>query len=110
MCFKEPDMPKVTSGGFSDQTLPVQDELPFPDEAVPVVEDNSEHDPDRGNGPDPVADEAVPDEQEADAGYSSYSVRDLVELCKARGVAYSGPAGTLPKDALAARLSALPKE
>lgn len=118
MCFKEREMPKNTvGGGYSDKSLPVPE-----DEAVPYAEDNAEHDPDRGNGPDQPelpfsegqgTEETVPaasDNTDAASDYSSYSVRDLVELCKARGIAYSGPAGTLPKDALAARLSEPPKE
>lgn len=115
MCGTERNMARSTvEGGYSDQYEPADPaDDQDPDEAVPVVEDDPGHDPDRGNGSDPAAEETVPaasDNTDAASDYSSYSVRDLVELCKARGIAYSGPAGTLPKDALAARLSEPPKE
>lgn len=114
MCFKEREMPKTTTGGgYSNQyepAAPADDQEPA--EAVPYAEDNAEHDPDRGNGPDqpelpfedeaPEAQGAESDEEQPD--YSAYAVRDLVDLCKERGVAYSGPSGTLSKADLVARL------
>jgi hypothetical protein len=38
--------------------------------------------------------------------YNALAVKDLVELCKARGIAYSGTSGTLTKDELATRRKA----
>lgn len=96
-CFKERDMPKNTvEGGYTNQALGT------PEDAPGV----------QGTEPGEDLGEDTPEEKaaEVEGDYSTYTVRDLVEACKERGLSYSGPNGTLAKDELVARLNEQPQE
>lgn len=113
MCYRERAMPTNTTGGYSNQ---------HDADLVASQQDAEAADPPADDAPEPTADEAGPDpvhvqdnvqESPEDApaeaddkpDYSAYAVRDLIDLCKERGITYSGPSGTLPKGTLVARLS-----
>lgn len=73
--------------------------------AEPVSAQVAVHQPARepvAEEPAPAGETVVTEDEKTD--YSAYAVRDLVDLCKERGISYSGPAGVLPKPALVARL------
>jgi hypothetical protein len=53
---------------------------------------------------------AGPVTEDGTTDYNALAVKDLVELCKARGLSYSGTSGTLTKAELVARLQEAPPE
>jgi len=81
---------------------PVQDTVPEPEQpAQPEPEQTVQPEPEPEKAPEPEL--AAGDDDKPD--YSAYAIRDLVDLCRERGIQYSGPGGTLPKDVLVARLT-----
>lgn len=105
-------MPRSVVGGAPSNQHAVEGEVGYiaPDEQdhefVHVQEPEQENVQD--DVPAPATEDvelpAEPAEEKPD--YNAYSVKDLIELCKARGIPFSGPSGSLPKAELVSRLQA----
>lgn len=90
-------MGKVTTGGNHQPGADVPEDVQLP------VQENVQEPAEEEPAPEEPAAEAADDDR---PDYSAYATRDLIALCKERGVPYSGPSGTLPKAELVARLTA----
>lgn len=105
-------MPKATATSGSSNRwaaegepgyAPPADEVAPTENVQPHVQETVQEEP-VPDVPEPEpAQEGDGDDSEPD--YAAYSVRDLVELCRARGLAFSSGSGMLAKADLVARLT-----